>query len=91
MKKISEKSFIRVMGIIAGILAVSASFLVKYEVIQQLYEFPILLTIFSICVLITAIMDKAYFKNYWSKKQSVGMITFSVMIVIATVLAWIFK
>ncbi|MBQ8293646.1 MAG: hypothetical protein IJX78_07605 [Bacilli bacterium] len=91
MKKMSEKSFIIITGVIGGILAIITSYLVKYEVISQLYEFPILVTLFTLCVIISAVVDKFYFKSNWSKKQTIGMIVFSVITVVATILAWIFK
>lgn len=91
MKKMSEKTFIIIMGVIGGILGIIISLLVKHEVISQLYEFPILVTLFTLCVLVSAIVDKLYFKSKWSKKQTIGMIVFSSITVIATILAWIFK
>lgn len=94
MKKMSEKTFIiiiGVIGVIGGIIGIILSHLVKYDVIPQLYEFPILVTIFTLCVLTSAVVDKFYFKNNWSKKQTIGMIVFSSITVIASILAWIFK
>ena len=91
MKKISEKTFIIIMGVVGGILAIITSFLVKHGVISQLFEFPIFVTLFTLGVLVSSIVDKYYFKSKWSKKQTIGMIVFSVITVIATILAWIFK
>lgn len=91
MKKMSEKSFIIITGVIGGILGIITSLLVKYDVISQLYEFPIFVTLVNLCVLVSGVVDKFYFKNNWSKKQSIGMIVFSVIAVIAIILAWIFK
>lgn len=91
MKKISEKTFIIIIGVVGGIFAIITSFLIKHEVIPQLYEFPIFVTLFTLCVIVSAVIDKLYFKNNWSKKQTIGMIVFSVITVIATILAWIFK
>lgn len=91
MKKMSEKTFIIIMGVIGGILGIIISLLVKHEVIPQLYEFPILVTLFTLCVIVSAVVDKFYFKSNWIKKQIIGMIVFSVITVIATILAWIFK
>ena len=91
MKKISEKTFIIITGVVGGVLGIITSLLVKYEVISQLYEFPIFVTLFALCVIVSAVIDKLYFKNNWSKKQTIGMIVFSVITVIATILAWIFK
>ena len=91
MKKMSEKTFIIIMGFVGGILGIITSFLVKHSVISQLFEFPIFVTLFTLCVLVSSIVDKYYFKSKWSKKQTIGMIVFSVITVIATILAWIFK
>ena len=91
MKKMSEKTFIIIMGVVGGIFAIITSLLVKYEVISQLYEFPIFITLFTLCVLVSSIVDKYYFKSKWSKKQTIGMIVFSVIAAIATILAWLFK
>lgn len=91
MKKMSEKTFIIIMGVVGGILATITSFLVKHSVISQLFELPIFVTLFTLCVLVSSIVDKYYFKSKWSKKQTIGMIVFSVITVIATILAWIFK
>lgn len=91
MKKMSEKTFIIITGVVGGVFGTITSLLVKYEVISQLYEFPIFVTLFTLCVLVISIVDKYYFKSKWSKKQTIGMIVFSVITVIATILAWIFK
>ena len=91
MKKMSEKTFIIITGVVGGIFAIITSFLVEHGVISQLFEFPIFVTLFALCVIVSAIIDKLYFKNNWSKKQTIGMIVFSVITVIATILAWIFK
>lgn len=91
MKKISEKTFIIITGVVGGVLGIITSLLVKYEVISQLYEFPIFVTLFTLCILVSSVVDKLYFKSKWSKKQTIGMIVFSSIIVIATILAWIFK
>ena len=91
MKKMSEKTFIIIMGVVGGILAIITSFLVEHGVISQLLEFPIFVTLFTLGVLVSSIVDKYYFKSKWSKKQTIGMIVFSVITVIATILAWIFK
>lgn len=91
MKKMSEKTFIIITGVVGGVLGTITSLLVKYEVISQLFEFPIFVTLFTLCVLVISIVDKYYFKSKWSKKQTIGMIVFSVITVIATILAWIFK
>ena len=87
----SEKTFIIITGVVGGIFAIITSFLVEHGVISQLFEFPIFVTLFALCVIVSAIIDKLYFKNNWSKKQTIGMIVFSVITVIATILAWIFK
>ena len=89
--KMSEKTFIIIMGVVGGIFAIITSFLVKHGIISQLLEFPIFVTLFTLCVLVSSIVDKYYFKSKWSKKQTIGMIVFSVITVIATILAWIFK
>lgn len=91
MKKMSEKTFIIIMGVVGGILAIITSFLVKHGVISQLFEFSIFVTLFTLCVLVSSIVDKYYFKSKWSKKQTIGMIVFSIITVIATILVWIFK
>ena len=91
MKKMSEKTFIMITGIVGGILTIITSLFVKYGVISQLFEFPVFVTLFTLCVIASAIVDKLYFKNNWSKKQFIGMMIFSVVTVIGTVLAWIFK
>ena len=91
MKKMSEKTFIITTGIVGSILAIITSLLVKYEIISQIYEFPIFVTLFTLYVIVSAVVDKFYFKSKWSKKQTIGMIVFSSIIVIATILAWIFK
>ena len=91
MKKMSEKTFIIITGVVGGILGIITSLLVKYEVISQLFEFPIFVTLFTLCVLVSSIVDKYYFKSKWSKKQTIGMIVFNSITVIATILAWIFK
>lgn len=91
MKKMSDKTFIIITGVVGGVLGTITSLLVKYEVISQLFEFPIFVTLFTLCVLVISIVDKYYFKSKWSKKQTIGMIVFSVITVIVTILAWIFK
>ena len=91
MKKMSEKTFIITTGVVGGILAIITSLLVKYEIISQIYEFPILVTLFTLCILTSSVVDKLYFKSNWSKKQTIGMIVFSSITVLATILAWIFK
>lgn len=91
MKKITEKTFITIIGIIGGILGLITSFLVKYEIIPQLYEFPIFVTLFTLCALISAFVDKLYFKSNWTKKQTIGMTIFSSILIIGTIVAWIFK
>lgn len=91
MKKMSEKTFIIITGVVGGVLGIITSLLVKYEVISQLFEFPIFVTLFTLCVLVSSIVDKYYFKSKWSKKQTIGMIVFNSITVIATILAWIFK
>ena len=91
MKKMSEKTFIIIMGVVGGIFAIITSFLVKHGVISQLFEFPIFVTLFTLCVLASSIVDKYCFKSKWSKKQTIGMIVFNSITVIATILAWIFK
>lgn len=91
MKKMSEKTFIIITGVVGGVLGIITSLLVKHGVISQLFEFPIFVTLFTLCVLLSSIVDKYYFKSKWSKKQTIGMIVFSVITVIATILAWIFK
>ena len=91
MKKMSEKTFIIIIGVVGGIFAIITSFLAKHGVILQLFEFPIFVTLFTLCVLVSSIVDKYYFKSKWSKKQTIGMIVFSIITVIATILAWIFK
>ena len=89
--KMSEKTFIIIMGVVGGIFAIITSFLVKHGIISQLLEFPIFVTLFTLCVLVSSIVDKYYFKSKWSKKQTIGMIVFSVIAAIATILAWLFK
>lgn len=91
MKKITEKTFIITTGLVLGILAVVTSFLVKYGVIQDLYEFPIFVTLFTLGAIMSAIVDKLYFKSNWTKKQTICMIVFCVIIITGTILAWIFK
>lgn len=91
MKKITEKTFIITTGLIIGILALVTSLLVKYGVILELYEFPIFVTLFTLGSIMSAIVDKLYFKSNWTKKQTIGMIIFCVVVVIGTILAWIFK
>lgn len=91
MKKMSEKTFIIIIGVIGGILGIVLSLLVKHEVIPQLYEFPILVNLFTLCVIVSAVVDKVYFKSKWSKKQTIGMVIFISITAIATILAWIFK
>ncbi|MBQ4570549.1 MAG: hypothetical protein IJB21_02520 [Bacilli bacterium] len=91
MKKITEKTFIITTGLIIGILALVTSLLVKYGVILELYEFPIFVTLFTLGSIMSAIVDKLYFKSNWTKKQTIGMIIFCVIVIIGTILAWIFK
>lgn len=91
MKKITEKTFIITTGLIIGILALVISLLVKYGVILELYEFPIFVTLFTLGSIMSAIVDKLYFKSNWTKKQTIGMIIFCVIVIIGTILAWIFK
>lgn len=91
MKKINEKTFIKTIGLIIGILALVTSLLVKYGVILELYEFPIFVTLFTLGSIMSAIVDKLYFKSNWTKKQTIGMIIFCVIAIIGTILAWIFK
>lgn len=91
MKKITEKTFIITAGLIIGILALVTSLLVKYGVILELYEFPIFVTLFTLGSIMSAIVDKLYFKSNWTKKQTIGMIIFCVIVIIGTILAWIFK
>ena len=87
----SEKTFIIITGVVGGVLGIITSLLIKYEVISQLFEFPIFVTLFTLCVLVSSIVDKYYFKSKWSKKQTIGVIVFNSITVIATILAWIFK
>lgn len=91
MKKITEKTFLITTGLIIGILALVTSLLVKYGVILELYEFPIFVTLFTLGSIMSAIVDKLYFKSNWTKKQTIGMIIFCVIVIIGTILAWIFK
>ena len=84
----SEKTFIIITGVVGGVLGIITSLLIKYEVISQLFEFPIFVTLFTLCVLVSSIVDKYYFKSKWSKKQTIGMIVFNSITVIATILAW---
>ena len=91
MKKITEKTFIITTGLIIGILALVTSLLVKYGVILELYEFPIFVTLFTLGSIMSGIVDKLYFKSNWTKKQTIGMIIFCVIVIIGTILAWIFK
>ena len=53
MKKMSEKTFIIITGVVGGVLGIITSLLVKYEVISQLYEFPIFVTLFALCVIVS--------------------------------------
>ena len=69
MKKMSEKTFIIITGVVGGVLGTITSLLVKYEVISQLFEFPIFVTLFTLCVLVISIVDKYYFKSKWSYAQ----------------------
>ena len=84
----SEKTFIIITGVVGGVLGIITSLLIKYEVISQLFEFPIFVTLFTLCVLVSSIVDEYYFKSKWSKKQTIGMIVFNSITVIATILAW---
>lgn len=63
----NEKIFILGNSIVICILALVTLLLVKYEFIPLPYEFPILISIFTLGVLITIPVDKFYLKNNCSK------------------------
>ena len=81
MKKMSEKTFIAICCLIGGIFPIAISILVKYNVIP----------LFTICVFVGIIIDKCYYKNDWTKKQTICIILLGIVLVLTTIFVWMFK
>ena len=90
MKKMSEKTFIAICCLIGGIFPIAISILVKYNVIPLFFELPIFVTMFTICVFVV-IIDKCYYKNDWTKKQTICIILLGIVLVLTTIFVWMFK
>lgn len=91
MKKMSEKTFIAICCLIGGIFPIAISILVKYNVIPLFFELPIFVTMFTICVFVGIIIDKRYYKNDWTKKQTICIILLGIVLVLTTIFVWMFK
>ena len=91
MKKMSEKTFIAICCLIGGIFPIAISILVKYNVIPLFFELPIFITMFTICVFVGIIIDKCYYKNDWTKKQTICIILLGIVLVLTTIFVWMFK